>query len=305
MICSQGKKGAVRNMSKQNFLMGCAVWAFKDWVGSFYPAGSRTTDFLKLYGERLWTVEGNTTFYSVPAPEMVQRWVSNTPDGFQFCPKLPKTVTHEGALMSHLPEALSFLKLMEGLGDRLGPIMAQLPPSYSPASIKDLTDFLTAWPRKSAPISVEVRHIDWFQEKPAAALNARLQRLGVGRVLLDTRPIYAWEKEGDRDPQLSSNRRKPKVPLQPVVTADYVIVRYISHPRLLRNQDYLAGWVKQVDDWISAGKQVYFFVHCPREEESPRIAQYFQTRLEAANVPVPALPWNQIPKPPDQLSLFN
>ena len=292
-------------VTSPNFLMGCAVWAFKDWVGSFYPAGSRATDFLKLYGERLWTVEGNTTFYSVPSPEMVQRWVANTPDGFRFCPKLPKKVTHEGALMPHLPEALSFLKLMEGLGDRLGPIMAQLPPSYSPALMRDLTDFLTAWPRESAPISVEVRHIDWFKGKPAAALNTCLQRLGVGRVLLDTRPIYAWETEGDADPQLSSNRRKPKVPLQPVVTADYAIVRYISHPKLLRNQDYLAAWVKQVDDWLRQRKQVYFFVHCPREEESPAIAQYFQSQLEAANAPVPPLPWNQIPQPPDQLSLFS
>lgn len=287
-----------------SFLMGCAVWAFKDWVGSFYPEKSQATNFLRLYGERLWTVEGNTTFYSVPAPEMVQRWVNHTPDGFQFCPKLPRAVTHEGALMSHLPEALAFLKLMSGLGDRLGPIMVQLPPSYSPASMADLAEFLTALAQEPVPIAVEVRHLGWFKDEIAVQLNALLMRLGVGRVLLDTRSMYDWENEGDADPQLSSNRRKPKVPLQPVVTADYAIVRHISHPRLLRNHDYLAGWVTQVNQWLSQGKRVYFFVHCPREQESPAIAQYFQSQLEAANVPVPPLPWNQLAKPPDQLSLF-
>lgn len=284
--------------------MGCAVWAFKDWVGNFYPAGSRAANFLQLYSERLMCVEGNTTFYSVPAPTMVQRWAEHTPDDFRFCLKLPRTVTHDGPLMAQLPVALSFLELTRGLGRRLGPFMAQLPPRYSPAAIDDLASFLTAWPRQSAPIAVEVRHMDWFQGQPAAQLTALLTRLGVGRVLLDTRPIYAWEAEGDADPQRQSNRRKPKVPLQPVVTADFAIVRYISHPRLLRNQDYLAGWVHQVNDWLKQGKQVYFFVHCPMEVESPAIARYFQTQLESANVPVPPLPWNQLAKPPDQLTLF-
>ncbi len=287
-----------------SFRMGCAVWAFKDWVGDFYPPKSQPTNFLRLYGERMLTVEGNTTFYSVPSAAMVQRWAEQTPDDFRFCPKLPRTITHAGPLMAHLPAALSFLELMQGLGSRLGPVMAQLPPSYSPAAIADLTNFLTAWPRQIAPISVEVRHLDWFQAEPAAQLTALLTRLGVGRVLLDTRPIYAWEAEGDADPQLLSHRRKPRVPLQPVVTADFAIVRYISHPRLLRNHDYLAAWVTQVKDWLSLGKQVYFFVHCPMEVESPAIARYFQTCLESARVPVPPLPWMALAQPPDQLALF-
>jgi uncharacterized protein YecE (DUF72 family) len=212
--------------------------------------------------------------------------------------------------MAHLPAALSFLALMQGLqvGDdapnRLGPVMAQLPPSYSPAAMDDLTQFLTAWPRQQAPIALEVRHLDWFKEKPAAQLTALLSRLGVGRVLLDTRPIYAWESEGDADPQLRSHRRKPKVPLRPLVTADFALVRYISHPRVERNYDYLAGWVKQVGEWLAQGKQVYFFVHCPDEIQSPAVARYFQTLLEAAAVPVPPLPWNQLAEPPAQLALF-
>ena len=290
--------------TEPNFLLGCAVWAFKDWVGSFYPEKSKAADFLRLYGERLRTVEGNTTFYSVPAPEMVQRWVENTPSGFQFCPKLPRAVTHEGALMACLPEALSFVELMKGLGDRLGPIMVQLPPSYSPVSMADLAEFLIALRRTSASVAVEVRHLDWFNERRSVELNALLTRLGVGRVLLDSRPVYDWEEEGDADPQLSSSRRKPKVPLQPVMTADYTIVRYISHPRRLRNHDYLIEWVRRVDRWLKAGRRVYFFVHCPREAESPAIAQYFQSQLENAQVKVPPLPWNQLAKPPDQLSLF-
>lgn len=293
------------NSTNLNFRLGLAVWAFKDWVGDFYPPKSQATHFLRLYGERMLAVEGNTTFYSVPDAAMVKRWADNTPAEFRFCPKLPRTITHEGPLMAHLPAALSFLSLMQGLGERLGPVMAQLPPSYSPAAMQDLENFLTAWPRQTAPIAVEVRHLDWFQPAPAAELLKLLTGLGVGRVLLDTRPIYAWEVEGEVDPQLRSNRRKPKVPLQAMATADFVIVRYISDPRLLRNQDYLAAWVTQVNEWLTQGKQVYFFVHCPREEESPAIARHFQAALEAAaTMPIPPLPWNQLTEPPSQLALW-
>ncbi|MFK8181974.1 MAG: DUF72 domain-containing protein [Phormidesmis sp.] len=286
------------------FRLGLAVWAFKDWVGHFYPPKSQATNFLQLYGERMLTVEGNTTFYSVPSAEMVARWAQKTPSAFRFCPKLPRAVTHEGPLMMHVSEALSFGELMQGLGAQLGPVMVQLPPSYSPALMTDLTSFLRAWPRQTVPISVEVRHLDWFRAETAAALNGMLRELGVGRVLLDTRTMYAWEDEGDIDPQLHSNRRKPKVPLQPVVTADFAIVRYISHPLLLRNQDYLAEWVKWVSQWLRQGKQVYFFVHCPREKESPAIARYFQQALEEAGAPVSPLPWTELAQPPDQLTLF-
>lgn len=284
--------------------MGCAVWACKDWVGNFYPPRSQATRFLQLYGERMLSVEGNTTFYAVPTPNIVKTWVQRTPAEFRFCPKLPRNITHDGPLMSHLPAALSFLELMQGLGSRLGPIMVQLPPSYSPAAINDLASFLTAWPRQQAPIAVEVRHLDWFKAAAVNQLTDLLERLGVGRILLDTRPVYAEESEGDIDPQLASNRRKPKVPLQPIITTEFSIIRYISHPQLMRNQDYLAEWVKQVNDWLIQGKRVYFFVHCPMEIESPVIARYFQACLEAAHVLVPPLPWNQLAQPPDQLTLF-
>ncbi|EDX85835.1 conserved hypothetical protein [Synechococcus sp. PCC 7335] len=288
-----------------NFRLGCAVWAFKDWVGSFYPAKSQPTNFLRLYGERMLGVEGNTTFYSVPSLEVVKRWSDNTPSGFRFCPKLPRQVTHAGPLVAHLPAAQSFLSLMQqGLGTRLGPIMIQLPPSYSPAAFNDLKNFLEALSKESTPVAVEVRHLDWFRPPFVDRLRVLLTTLNVGQVLLDSRMMYVHEDEGDIDPQMYSTRRKPKVPLQPQVTSDFAIVRYISHPHIVRNQGYLAEWVSKVDEWLSIGTQVYFFVHCPMEVESPRVARHFQTMLEAANVKVPPLPWMHLEQPLEQLRLF-
>jgi uncharacterized protein YecE (DUF72 family) len=283
-----------------NFYIGCAVWAYKGWVGELYPPGTRNADFLNLYSRRFTTVEGNTTFYATPNAETVTRWATETPPGFEFCLKLPKNITHQKLLQPHIPEALAFLEQMRPLGTHLGPVFAQLPPSYSPALLDDLTAFLTAWPRTETPLALEVRHIDWFQEPHASNLTSLLEELGVGRVLLDSRPIYT----GDDDPQLLSERRKPKLPVQFSVTAPFTLIRFISHPQLSMNQIFMEEWVRQIQEWLQAGIKIYFFVHCPTEDMSPINARYFQQLLEESGVLVPPLPWNNLQQAPHQLSLW-
>ncbi|WP_224311686.1 DUF72 domain-containing protein [Trichormus variabilis] len=283
-----------------NFSIGCAVWAYKGWVGELYPPGTRAGEFLHLYSRRFITVEGNTTFYATPNQETVSRWAKETPPGFEFCLKLPRDITHQGLLKPYIPAALTFLAGMRPLGKRLGPIFAQLPPSYAPTLIEDLAAFLEAWPRTTAPLALEVRHPDWFREPHTSNLTQLLESLGVGRVLLDSRPIYT----GDDDPQLQSERRKPKLPLQFSVTAPFSLIRFISHPNLAVNQPFMEEWVQQIQQWLQAGTKIYFFVHCPIEERSPNTARHFQKLLEQNGVPVPPLPWNHLQYPPNQLNLW-
>ncbi|MFM2061591.1 MAG: hypothetical protein RLZZ507_1261 [Cyanobacteriota bacterium] len=282
-----------------NFYIGCAVWAYKGWVGELYPPGTRTTDFLRLYSRRFTTVEGNTTFYAVPNAETVTRWATETPPGFEFCLKLPRDITHQKLLQPHIPDALAFLERMRPLGKHLGPMFAQLPPSYSPALLDDLRAFLEAWPRQDVPLALEVRHGDWFQEPHLSNLTTLLANLGVGRVLLDTRPVYT----GEDDPQLASERRKPQLPVQFSVTAPFTLIRFISHPQLSINQPFMAEWVTQIQQWLKAGIKIYFFVHCPTEDMSPNNARYFQKLLEENALEVPPLPWNNLSQS-EQLSLW-
>lgn len=293
------------------YFTGCAVWAFKDWVGAFYPKGSKAGDFLRLYGERMTAVEGNTTFYSMPDAKTIERWAETMPPGFRFCPKVPKVFSHQGKLLPHLDAAQRFVATLSPLGDRLGPVFLQLPPTYSPAQGADLRDFLTQWPRQRFPIAVEVRHLDWFAAPIANRLNQVLTDLGVGRVLLDTRPIYDGLDNADEDPQLGSERRKPQVPLQPVVTAPFTIIRYISHPSFDLNEPYLAEWTPRLAQWLADGTEVYFFAHCPQEMKSPPVAQAMYHRLQQAGVDLPDLPWDvclkqeaEVSTASAQLSLF-
>lgn len=282
------------------FLIGCALWGYKEWVGDLFPSGSRAADFLRLYGERFTTVEGNTTFYSTPDEKTVARWAAETPSGFQFCPKLPKALTHSGQLSPAIADTRQFVNRMQGLGDRLGPIFAQLPPSYPPTQFEDLEAFLTALPRSEAEFALEVRHLDWFRSPYLEQLTELLTRLGVGRVLLDSRPVY----QVSDDPQLQSERKKPNVPVDFSLTASFSLIRYISHPDWEMNLPFLQEWLGQVDRWLRQGKRVYWYVHCPVEARSPQTARCIQSLLEQHGSPVPPLPWNSFDPSSTQLNLF-
>lgn len=282
--------------------LGCAVWSHKDWVGNFYPPKSQPRDFLNLYSQRFTTVEGNTTFYSLPSAATIARWVAQTPAGFKFCPKFNREITHQGLLVPKIPQALAFCERMSGLGDRLGTIFIQLPPSYSPQYFADLEEFLYGCSQCDLSLAVEVRHWDWFQPQASTKLNQLLSKLDLARVLLDTRPIYNCPD----NPQANSARRKPKVPLSPIVTGNVGFVRFISHPQRQYNQAYLNQWVETLKLWLNQEKTVYFMVHCPQEVHSPETAKYFYSLLshQETDLALSALPWDNIALSPTQLSLF-
>lgn len=282
------------------FYLGCAVWSYEGWLGSFYPLKTSNKDFLRLYSQRLTAVEGNTTFYAVPSEDTVKRWRDQTPNSFKFCLKFPKTISHQGLLYPKLSEAIAFIQRVSLLESRLGVVFLQLPPHYSPEYRQDLQRFLEELAPLSVNLAVEVRHIDWFQEPHQSLLNESLKQLKIARVILDTRPIYNCPD----DPQIASERRKPNVPLLYHTSAHFTVIRFISHPQRELNEIYLQEWVEYLDIWLKKGLTVFFFVHCPIEDYSPATARYFYQKLEKASITIPPLPWNQIPDIPQQLSLF-
>lgn len=280
--------------------LGCAVWAYRGWVGEFYPERTTQKEMLGRYVERLTAVEGNTTFYAIPSKETVSAWADAMPEGFKFCAKLNKEITHREHLSHGLHEARIFGKTMMAFGDRLGPLLVQFPPRLGPARLDELEAFLRWWPRGRLPIAVELRHEAWWREPVASRVLDLFGELGVGRVILDTRPIY----DGDDDPQASSARPKPKVPMVPYVTASFALVRFIGHPRPERARPYLEEWAKRVHRWLEEGKDVYFFAHCPMEERSPHYARTLYRLLEERGAPIGPLPWDTARDDERQGALF-
>ena len=105
--------------------VGTSGFSYPSWRPGFYPAGARPKDFLRLYAERLPTVELNATFYRLPSEEQLAAWAEQTPPGFRFAVKMSQQITHRGRL-ELVP---TFCERVRALGDRLGPILIQLPPT--------------------------------------------------------------------------------------------------------------------------------------------------------------------------------
>jgi len=104
-------------------LLGTCSFTASGWAGSFYPKGVRPTDYLSFYADHFQAVEIDSTFYACPSVQTVSNWAARTPEGFTFAVKVPQAVTHEKALVGCDAELAEFLKAMDILGTKLGPIV--------------------------------------------------------------------------------------------------------------------------------------------------------------------------------------
>jgi uncharacterized protein YecE (DUF72 family) len=288
--------------------LGCPIWSFKGWVGNFYPKGTKSTDFLREYASRLTTIEGNTTFYAVPAIKTLEAWIEQTPETFRFCPKVPKAISHNGKLSDYVERALQFAEVMRPLASRLGPMFLQLPPSYSPRLLGDLRKFIEAWPH-DVRLAVEIRHLDWFDSPHEESLNQLLSDHNMARVTIDTRPIRNLQGDAvlagsSYESLIEARERKPDVPVVPKRTADFVFVRYIGHPELRFNVEYLDEWGNYFPAQMRTGADVYAFCHSPDNLIAPELCREIHWRV-AKQIDIPSLPWNAVkPNIPEQPTLF-
>lgn len=222
----------------------------------------------------------------MPSAETVTRWAEQTPPGFQFCPKLPQTITHIKRLVDAQQDTEAFVERMSGLGDRFGPLFVQLPPSFGPQDSGVLSDFLGSLPA-TRRVCVEVRHPGWFTAVMRPRLNALLSQHHAARVVIDTRNVNLPGKEGEA--VLRSRTQKPDLPIQPDVTADFAFVRLILHPRAELNKAVFDEWARRLAGWLAGGTSVYVFTHCPDEVQSPIFARDLHARISALT-PVDPLP---------------
>lgn len=185
--------------------IGTSSFSETDWVGPFYPEGTRPADFLAFYATRYNTVEIDATYYAVPSKRTVEGWVRRTPGDFLMAAKFPRSIVHGGdgprpdPSVVLMPAATygvrdRFLDTMSILGQRLGPLVLQFPyfakaVFASPTEFLDrLGQFLTDLPRQFR-YAVEVRNRSWLTTDFAALLRAH----DTGLVLVD----HTWMPHGD------------------------------------------------------------------------------------------------------------
>ena len=230
-----------------NFWIGTSGFQYSEWKGNFYPEDLPTAKMLLFYAERFATTEINYTFHRIPAPKTIENWKQLTPDNFRFSLKAPQKITHWSKLRDCADTLDYFCKVISGLGERLGPVLFQLPPTFK----KDadvLSSFLRELPSTRA--AFEFRHESWFNDEIYELLKSR----NIALCIADTETIET-----------------PKT-----ITANYGYLR-------LRREDYqridVERWAKFVREQEADWQHVFVYFKHEESGIGPKLAQQMMQLL--------------------------
>ena len=141
------------------FYIGTSGWHYKHWVATFYPPKTPAAKMLAYYLERFDTVELNNTFYRLPQKTALENWRTSTPPNFHFAAKGSRFITHMKKLKDPTPALAKYFDAIEVLGEKLGPILFQLPPNWE-VDPERFHAFLQALP-KHHRYAFEFRNATW------------------------------------------------------------------------------------------------------------------------------------------------
>lgn len=288
-------------MGIRNYHIGCTGWSLKDWAGRFYTDDAKPDDFLRQYATVFNAVEGNTSFYNIPSEKTLQKWAASTPDGFKFCFKFHRSITHEKLLKDTNDDILEFLEIFDSIKDRLGPFLVQLPPSFSPDYFNRLENTISALPSSYA-YAIEVRHPDFYNQGPQERhLNQLLTSYNIDRVIFDTRKLHSMK--ADESSVRNAQQKKPNYPVRFNNTASRPLVRFVGSNDPVANESHLKEWAIVLADWIKKGLHPYFFPHSPDSVSQPQIALKFH-RMLAELVDLDPMPAWPVDRQDEQMDLF-
>lgn len=227
-----------------NARVGTSGFAYKEWKGPFYPEDLADADRLTYYAERLNAVEINNTFYRMPTKGLLEGWAAQVPETFRFVLKTSRKITHQKKLAGCEDEVAYLTSTAAELGDRLGPMLVQLPP-YLKKDVPLLADFLALLPA-GFPAAVEFRSSSWFDDETYGALESA----GVALVASDM-------------------EEKPEPPVVRTAPYGYARLRRVDY-----GEDDLERWA---DRFAAAGwDDVYVFFKHEDEATGPRLARRFR-----------------------------
>jgi len=238
-----------RPCSLPGILLGTSSFTASGWEGSFYPKGMRSADYLTFYAAQFATVEIDSTFYGCPSARTVNNWAARTPEDFIFCVKIPQTITHEKVLVDCDSEFEEFVKTMDILGPKLGPMVFQFPPfdrwkfPKQESFLTVLIPFLKKLPADHKFV-VEIRNKNWLD----ARFTDVLREHNVALALTDTSFVpRPWEMKEKFD----------------MITADFAYVRWLGdrHGIEKMTQTWDKAVVDRTDDlkhWVDVLKELVF-----------------------------------------------
>jgi uncharacterized protein YecE (DUF72 family) len=158
--------------------VGTAGWSVPARYADHVP---KTGTHLERYGRCLNAAEINTSFYRPHQRKTYERWAASVPNDFRFSIKLPRSISHDHRLQDHRDLLARFLEEVSGLGEKLGVVLIQLPPTLAYDGNIAAAFFRDLRQHCKAPAACEPRHSSWFTPEADVALK----RLHIARVAAD------------------------------------------------------------------------------------------------------------------------
>jgi uncharacterized protein YecE (DUF72 family) len=262
-------------------LLGTSSFTASGWAGKFYPKGMRPTEYLAFYAQHFPTVEVDSTFYACPSVQTVSNWAARTPEGFSFAVKVPQSITHENALVGCDAELTEFLKTMDVLGTRLGPIVFQFP-FFNKSAFQDrhefldrLVPFLAKLPN-SYKFALEIRNRTWLDAEFASLLRDR----SIALVLQDR----SWM------PNPAELKFDP-------ITANWTYIRWLGDRKAIEQQTMtwdktivdrsaeLGSWVDFCYQVRKRGVLIYAFANNHYSGHAPATIEQFRSIWQSKGFP--------------------
>lgn len=230
--------------------LGTSGFSYDQWKhGVFYPEGLKNREMLPYYASRFPSVEINYTFRRRPTEKSLTAWRELTPEEFRFTLKANQRITHFRRLSDADEDVREFLETASVLGERLGSVLYQCPPSlhYDRALIESFVGYLPPTPRAA----MEFRHPSWREARD---------------LLLEQGVAWCVAETDEHDPGPDDLSWEP-----------FGFLR-------LRKSEYadeeLAGWAERIRPVLSAGNDVYCYFKHEDEGASTRMADRLRGMIE-------------------------
>jgi uncharacterized protein YecE (DUF72 family) len=234
------------------YWIGTSGYNYPEWRGSFYPPDLPSAKMLGFYAAHFPTVEINYTFYRMPTDRIVAAWAAQTPAPYKLTLKAPRRITHDARLKECGELVRTFCRVAGTLGDKLGALLFQLPPSAR----KDLAlfdRFLDELPPNLCA-AFEFRHASWLDDQVFERLASRNLALCVA----------------DSD--------KMSTPVR-TTAADYAYFR-------LRDEGYtpedIEEWARKIGRETSRCRDVFVYFKHEEEGKGPQLARLLIDNLKAS-----------------------
>ncbi len=219
-----------------NLYIGTSGWSYA-WKGIFYPEDLKSADYLNYFAQHFNTTEINSSHYHYTMEKTIQKWLAQTPEHFKFAAKMHQDITHKKRWVDVDAELEKWMSRFVIMGDRLGPVLVQLPPSFRFELLTAENFFSLLRDRYPEQMfALEVRHKSWLEAEPIDMLKF----YNIALVIADS----------------------PRWPKIETTTSDTVYLRLHGEEKLYSgpySDDALERYAYMINDWLLDEKEVWVF----------------------------------------------